>query len=73
MLYITLNLNNGKYSQTILLHFDKPSNHPTQVINQSPKTINRHFSRNSPNQEVFSSTKQSNSTKKSLEAVETLI
>ena len=41
----------------LLLYINKFSNHPTQIINQLPKIINEHLSRNSSNEEVFNSSK----------------
>ena len=51
---ITFNLNNGTYRpykkpNDLLSYINKSSNHPPQIINQLPKTINERFSRNSSN------------------------
>ena len=59
---ITFNLNNGTYRpykkpNDLLSYINKSSNHPPQVVNQLPKTINERLSRNSSNEEVFNSSK----------------
>ena len=51
---ISFNLNNGTYRpykkpNDLLSYINKSSNHPPQIINQLPKTINERFSRNSFN------------------------
>ena len=59
---ITFNLNNGTYRpykkpNYLLSYINKFSNHPPQIINQLPKTINDCLSRNSSDEEVFNSSK----------------
>ena len=59
---IRFNLNKDTYRpykkpKVLLLYINKFSNHPTQIINQLPKIINGRLSRNSSNEEVFSSSK----------------
>ena len=59
---ITFNLNNGtcrpyKKPNDLLLHINKSSNHPLQIINQMPKIISECLSRNSSNEQVFNSSK----------------
>ena len=59
---ITFNLNNGTYRpykkpNDLLSYINKSSNHPPQIINQLPKTINQRLFRNSSNEEVFNSSK----------------
>ena len=59
---ITFNLNNDTYRpykkpNYLLSYINKFSNHPPQIINQVPKTINERLSRNSSNEEVFNSPK----------------
>ena len=61
-LNITFNLNNGTYRpykkpNDLLSYINKSSNHPPQIINPLPKTINKHLCRNSSNEEVFNSSK----------------
>ena len=58
----TFNLHNGTYRpyknpNDLLLYINKSSNHPPQIINHMPKIINKRLSRNSSNEEVFSSSK----------------
>ena len=62
ILDITFNLNNGTYrpykkSDDLLLYINKSLNYPSQITNQLPKIINDCLSRNSSNEEVFSSSK----------------
>ena len=57
---IMFNLNNGTYrtykrANDLLSYINKFSNHPPQIINQLPKTFNERLSRNSSNEEVFTS------------------
>ena len=59
---ITFNLDNGTYRpykkpNYLLSYINKFSNHPPQIIYQLPKTINDWLSRNSSDEEVFSSSK----------------
>ena len=59
---ITFNLNNGtcrpyKKPNDLLLHINKSSNHPLQIINQMPEIIIECLFRNSSNEEVFNSSK----------------
>ena len=59
---ITSNLSNDTYRpykkpNDLLTYINKSSNHPTKIINQLPKIINEHLSRNSSNKEVFNATK----------------
>ena len=54
----TFNLNNGTYRpykkpNDLLLYINKSSNHPPEIINQLPKIVNEHLSRNSSNEEVL--------------------
>ena len=60
---ITFNLNNGTYRHykkpnDLLSYINKSSNHPPQIINRLPKTINERLSRNSSSGKVFNSSKQ---------------
>ena len=55
---ITFNLNNSIYKpykklSDRLLYINKSSNHPPQIINQLPNIIRDRLSRNSSNEEVF--------------------
>ena len=55
---ITFNLNNSIYKpyrklSDRLLYINKSSNHPPQIINQLPNIISDRLSRNSSNEEVF--------------------
>ena len=59
---ITFNLNNGIYKpykkpNDTLLHINKSSNHPPQIINQLPRIISDRLSRNSLNKKVFNTCK----------------
>ena len=59
---ITFNLNNGtcrpyKKPKDLLLHINKSSNYPLQIINQMPEIIIECLFRNSSNEEVFNSSK----------------
>ena len=64
LLDITFNLNNGTYKpyekpNVPLLHINKSSNHPPQIINHLPRIISERLSRNSTNKEVFNASKGS--------------
>ena len=72
----TFNLNNGTYRpykkpNDLLLYINKSSNHPPEIINQLPKIVNEHLSRNSTKEEVL--THLNIDTKKPLETVDTPI
>ena len=59
---ITFKLNDGTYRpykkpNDLLLYINISSHHLLQIINQLPKIINEHLSRNSSNDEVFNSSK----------------
>ena len=61
LLDVTFNLINGSYkpykkSNDTLLHVNKNSNHPPQIIKELPKTINDRY-RNSSNAEIFCASK----------------
>ena len=60
---VTLNLNTGlhlsyKKPNDTLLYISTSSNHPPQVIEQFPNSINKRLYENSLNEEVFNSVKQ---------------
>ena len=72
----TFNLNNGTYRpykkpNDLLLYINKSSNHPPEIINQLPKIVNEHLSRNSSKEEVL--THLNIDTKQPLETVDTPI
>ena len=59
---ITFNLNDDTYRpykkpNDLLLYINISPHHLLQIINQLPKIINEHLSRNSSNDEVFNSSK----------------
>ena len=59
---VTLNLSNGTYSpykkpNDQLLYVHTSSNHPPQIINMLPKSINERLSKNSSNPEIFDKAK----------------
>ena len=59
---VTLNLSNGTYSpykklNDQLLYVRTSSNHPPQIINMLPKSINERLSKNSSNPEIFDKAK----------------
>ena len=59
---VTLNLSNGTYSpynkpNDQLLYVHTSSNHPPQIINMLPKSINERLSKNSSNPEIFGKAK----------------
>ena len=61
-LYVTLNLSNGTYSpykkpNDQLLYVHKSSNHPPQIINMLPKSINERLFKNSTNPEIVDKAK----------------
>ena len=59
---VTLNLSNGtespyKKPNDQLLYVHTSSNHPPQIINMLPKSINERLSKNSSNPEIFGKAK----------------
>ena len=59
---VPLNLSNGTYSpykkpNDQLLYVRTSSNHPPQIINMLPKSINERLSKNSSNPEIFDNAK----------------
>ena len=59
---ITLDLNRGTYQpykkpNDSLMYIHVSSNHPKQILDQLPKSINDRLSKNSSNEQIFNSTK----------------